>query len=151
MKLRMSLVTRPEVGDPVVRDVTVIADVTQTVGEVAYSLARAGAGDPRLRGVAVRRHAPLTLLVRFPDAPALLLDGGDPLGKSGVRPGAVVEPVLEAHSGGEPHERVPAAFLTVETGGQAGVGFLIPSGQTVIGRDRSGRVELVDGSEAPWF
>jgi len=142
----VSLADRPAGSRQQNKDVTLTADVTATVGEVARGLVRAGAGDPRLVDYAIHRHAPLTLRVAFPNRPGLILDAGDPLGKSGIQSGSMVEPVLESTPGDGQRTKTPVATLTVLSGEQAGVAFIVVQGENFIGRDRANRVELHDQS-----
>ncbi|WP_157432097.1 FtsK/SpoIIIE domain-containing protein [Agromyces italicus] len=94
---------------------------------------------------AVHRHAPLTLLVQYPDGAALMLDSGDAIVASGLRSGSFVEPVLESPAHAEASRaKAPVAYLTVLDDEQEGVTFLAVRGETTIGRDRSNRVELHD-------
>ncbi|WP_348790020.1 FtsK/SpoIIIE domain-containing protein [Leifsonia sp. NPDC080035] len=143
MKVRVSVIAY--VGARAqARDATLTFDATSTVGEVARTLVRGGAGDPRLLPSAVERFAPLTLRVRYPDGSALILDAGDAAAESGLIAGAEVEPVSEASPG--PGQRVKRAVgtVTVLTGLQAGVQFLLVGAETVVGRDRGNRIELHD-------
>lgn len=146
MKLRVSLTEYPAGSRQRTKDVTLTADVTATVGEVARGLVRAGAGDPRLLNFALHRHAPFTLRAAFPGRPGLILDAGDPLGKSGIRSGSMVEPVLESNAGEGQRTKMAVATVTVLTGEQSGVAFNIVQGENFIGRDRANRVELHDPS-----
>lgn len=146
MKLRVSLAEYPATSRQLSTDVTLTVDVTATVGEVARALVRAGAGDPRLLHLALHRHAPFTLRVAFPGRAGLILDAGDPLGKSGIQSGSLVEPVLESNAGEGRRTKVAVATVTVLTGEQAGVAFNVVQGESFIGRDRANRVELHDPS-----
>ena len=128
-------------------DVALTVDVTATVGEVARGLVRAGIGHPRLQPLATHRLAQLTLRVTYPDGSRLVLDAGDAIGSSGLQSGCSVEPQLEATElDGVPRAKAAAARLTVLTGPQEGAQFLIVTGETTVGRDRSNRIELHDGS-----
>ncbi|PRI10084.1 FtsK/SpoIIIE domain-containing protein [Leucobacter massiliensis] len=145
MKLRVSTVKYTNDVDRELHDITLTVDVTATVGEVARSLVRAGAGHPRLHAFAVHRRAPITLLVTYPDGSRLLLDAGDAIGDSGLQSGSSTEPVLEASVvDGAPRARAPIGYLTVLGGEQEGVPFLLVAGETTVGRDRGNRVELHD-------
>ena len=146
MKLRVTLLQRVDAAQRQARDVTVTADVTATVGEVARALVRAGAGDPRLLPYATHRQAPFTLRAEFPDRPTLILDAGDPIGASGLQSGSSVEPVLEAAPGEGRRARAPIAQLTVLDGPQKDVSFLAVQGENLVGRDRGSRIELHDRS-----
>ncbi|WP_314147854.1 FtsK/SpoIIIE domain-containing protein [uncultured Leifsonia sp.] len=142
MKVRVSVIGYA--GAARARDATLTFDATATVGDVARVLVRGGAGDPRLLPLAVERFAPLTLRVRYPDGSALILDAGDAAAESGLIAGVEVEPVAEASPG--PGERVKRAVgtVTVLTGAQEGVQFLLVGAETGVGRDRGNRIELLD-------
>ncbi|QIK62548.1 FHA domain-containing protein [Leucobacter viscericola] len=146
MKLRVTLTRLADHAQRQNRDVTLTADVTATVGEVASGLARAGAGDPQLLPFAMHRQAPLTLKARFADRGPLILDSGDPIGESGLQPGSGVEPVFEAAPGEGARAKVPVAILTVLEGVQKGISFVAVQGENPIGRDRSNRIELHERS-----
>ncbi|GAB3128540.1 FtsK/SpoIIIE domain-containing protein [Glaciibacter psychrotolerans] len=146
MKLRVSLTEYPGGRRPEDQDVTLTADVTATVGEVARGLVRAGAGNPHLLPFAAHRHASFTLRATFPNRPVLILDAGDPLGQSGIQSGSSVEPVLESHAGDGQRTRTPVATVTVLTGEQKDVIFLAVPGENFIGRDRGNRIEIHDSS-----
>ena len=143
MKLRVSAVRYLDDVNRELRDITLTVDVTATVGEVARGLVRAGAGHPNLLPYAVHRRAPMTLLVTYPDGSKLMLDAGDTITSSGLQSGSGVEPVLEATTHDDaPRAKSPVAFLTVLSGDQEGVPFLIVAGETSVGRDRNNRIEL---------
>lgn len=146
MKLRVTLVRTAGQTQTESRDVTLTADVTATVGEVARGLVRAGAGDPQLLPFATHRQAPLTLKVRFAERAPLILDSGDILAESGLQPGASVEPVFEAAPGEGTRAKPAAAVLTVLDGTQKGISFVAVHGENSIGRDRSNRIELHERS-----
>lgn len=55
MKLRVTLNRLADYSQKQSRDVTLTADVTATIGEVAGGLVRAGAGDPQLFPFALHR------------------------------------------------------------------------------------------------
>lgn len=93
---------------------------------------------------ALDRLAPLTLSISFPGQQPLILDGGDVIGESGFRSGAVVEPVLEAHPGNGVRTRNPIATLTVLSGQQEGVEFFASAEENAIGRERTCRIHLLD-------
>ena len=133
-------------GRPCRRDAVLDVDAASAVGEVARALLRAGAGAPGWRRAAVRREAPVTLRIELPGREPLVLDAGDPVGSSGLRSGAVVTPVPERAPGPGRRTRAPRGRLTVGTGAQAGVAFLLVAGEQTIGRDRSNRVQLHDAS-----
>ncbi|MGO2141754.1 MAG: FtsK/SpoIIIE domain-containing protein [Leucobacter sp.] len=147
MKLRVSAVKYLDDVNQELRDITVTVDVTATVGEVSRALVRAGAGHPQLLPYAVHRQAPLTLLVTYADGSKLVLDTGELITASGLQSGSSVEPLLEATPlDAIPRAKSAIAYLTVLSGEQKGVSFLIPSGDTAVGRDRSNRIELHDPS-----
>ncbi|WP_183086105.1 FtsK/SpoIIIE domain-containing protein [Mycetocola tolaasinivorans] len=146
MKIRVSLTFQSSDSTTHVRDATLTADVTATVGEVARTLVRAGAGDPRLLDIAQRGTAPLTIVARHPDRPPLALDRGDALGHSGLLAGSTVEPILERDAVHYQRVRMSTAHIRVLSGPQKDVTFSAVRGETTIGRDRVNRVQLHDSS-----
>lgn len=141
MKLRLTLAGD---ADHAPRDVTITADVTATIGELARSLIRAGVGDRQLESIAANRQAPLTLRATPPGRHAIILDSGDPLNSSGLLSGCTIEPVLESDPGRGTRARAAVAALTVLNGSQRGAVFFAVTGENLIGRDRGSRVELHD-------
>ncbi|WP_336660927.1 FtsK/SpoIIIE domain-containing protein [Leucobacter sp. USHLN153] len=77
-----------------------------------------------------------------PDGTILILDHGDLAAQSGLMSGTRVEPVLESEPGPGERARPTTAMLTVLGGEQDGAQFIAVHGDTLIGRDRSNRVEL---------
>ncbi|WP_223694328.1 FtsK/SpoIIIE domain-containing protein [Leifsonia poae] len=144
MKLRVSVVEFTDDVSTRLRDVVLTVDATSTIGEVARALVRGGAGHPRLLPFAVRRQAPLTVRVTYPDGTVLILDAGDTVAGSGLVAGTEVEPVFEAFPGPGDRARSPIATLTVLSGEQEGVQFLAVGAETTVGRGRGNRIELQD-------
>lgn len=120
------------------------------VSEAARALVRAGAGNPALVKFAVRRAAPLTLRVAIPGHPPIVLDSAELLKDSGIRSGAwiqpMLEPAIETIHEEENFARPPIASLRVLSGAQAGVEFLLPHGNWLIGRATGSRIGLIDPS-----
>lgn len=150
MKLRITLIgyTEDHQQDAGHTDVTLTADVTATVGEIARSLSRAGAGNQKLASIALTHKAPLTLRVHYPDRKPLILDHDDTLQNSGLQSGATVEPVLDAAPGEGERVRTPVAQVTILSGTQKGVTFSAVYGDNTIGSDRSNRIEILDAGVA---
>lgn len=146
MRLKFSLLATEPQGGTTARDIVVTADVTATIGELARTLIRAGGGDQTLLPFAVDRTLPLTVRVHRRHDRPLVLDPDDPLGRAGLRTGAVIEVIREQDAGTAQRAVPPSAHLEVLDGAQAHARFTLVAGDNGIGRDRTNRVELRDRS-----
>jgi S-DNA-T family DNA segregation ATPase FtsK/SpoIIIE len=122
-------------------DLSITADATASVADVAAQLA---ASDPGSSGAGV----PSGLTLRSSAGPARdalsrLLNGEVGILDSGIRSGSVIE-LAQAFPGGDRKQDAAAAVLRVLAGADAGREFPLPSGSSVVGRDRSVDVRLSD-------
>lgn len=135
MKLKVSL-RRP--GDEL--DVSITADATASVGDVAGYLA---AADPSADAVPSASLTLRTSAAATTAAPRLL-DPEVGILDAGIQSGSIIE-VVDSHPGAHQRERQQAvAVLRVLAGPDAGREFPLPSGSSVIGRDRDADVRLSD-------
>ena len=146
MKIRLTLRRDPAEA----KDLAVTVDGLATVADTATELWTA---DPARRGMA----APANLSLRIDEAfvaggmRGIVLNPGDRLLESGLRPGSVVsltqvsEQFAIPGADGPASSRGPAAAtLRVLSGPDAGREFSLPSGTSYIGRDRDADIRLTD-------
>lgn len=134
MKLKLTL-RRP--SSPV--DVTVTADATATVADVARMLLVA---DPQNGGAV---PGPVTLSVVTAGAASRTVDAEASLAESGLLSGAAVDIVRESARFTTSDGRgATVATVRVLSGPDAGTEFPVPSGASLIGRDHGTPVRLSD-------
>src|SRR5687768_6713726 len=146
MKIRLTLRRDPAEA----KDLAVTVDGLATVADTATELWTA---DPARRGMA----APASLSLRIDEAfvaggmRGIVLNPGDRLLESGLRPGSVVSLTQVSEQFGIPGADGPAASrgpaaatLRVLSGPDAGREFSLPSGTSYIGRDRDADIRLTD-------
>ncbi|HEY8280944.1 MAG TPA: FHA domain-containing protein, partial [Leifsonia sp.] len=129
MKLKLSVVV-PGAPD---RDVSLVADVTATVGDLARRLA-IGAGADATRALTLRVEHPGSRQGQVLDAATAVVDSSL---RSGCR--AEIVPVGERRPGDE-LDSTAAAVVRVIEGPDAGRTFRIPRGTSLIGRDTAAAV-----------
>lgn len=139
MKLKLTL--RRPAG---LVDLTVTADGTATIGDVARTLA---AADPQAQPDAV--DTPVTLRLSGPAgeaASARTAHGDATLAESGILSGSTVDVVSDGDrfSGAAGGRGSTVAVLRVLAGPDAGREFALPAGASLIGRDREADVRLGD-------
>jgi len=118
-------------------DLSITADATATVADVAAHLAAADPSAP-----AGSPSTNLTLRADDGAGSARLLDGEAGILDSGIRSGSRIE-VVEAYPGAERQQQA-VAMLRVLTGADAGREFPLAAGAAVVGRDRTVDVRLSD-------
>ena len=135
--MRLRLTARRIAGHAV--DLTVTADATATVADIAESLARA---DTQLAPASVA--APLTLRVEPPDGgtPQVLVRGAN-AGEAGLQPGSVIS-LVPASDRFVTEARNGVAVLRVLTGPDAGLEIPLSPGVYVVGRAASCDIVLAD-------
>lgn len=122
-------------------DLGITADATASVADVAAHLA---AADPASSARAIPGDLTLRTSAGPNEAvPSRLLDGEVGILDSGIRSGSVIE-LAQVFPGGNRQQDEAAAVLRVLAGADAGREFPLPSGSSVIGRDRSVDVRLSD-------
>lgn len=135
MKLKLTL-RRP--SGPV--DLTVTADATATVGDVARVLRMADpAGGDTAAGALT-----LTAWDPFGASGARAMDAATTLADSSLLSGSTVEVVTASPGFGESPRGAPVAQVRVLSGPDAGREFPLPAGAATIGRDHDVDVRLTD-------
>ncbi|SEH56302.1 MULTISPECIES: FtsK/SpoIIIE domain-containing protein [unclassified Leifsonia] len=140
--MRVKLGLRRAHADDV--DIVVTADATATVGDVAWAIVDS---DPTLRASPDPADR-LTLMVSPPESDAFVeLVPETPIGEAAIGSGfnaVVVRCGTEAPSGGSPQRGAAAATVRVMTGPARGAEFLLPAGNSTIGRVAGNDVVLED-------
>lgn len=145
MKIRISAVRYGNGAERILCDGIITADNTTSVHDIADTLIRAGMGSPALVPYALATTVPLTIKTSASSgAMPLILDSASSIGDSGLRQGDIIEPVLESHPGEGTRLHHPIATISVVGGEQDGALYLPSAGDSLIGRDRSCRIRLLD-------
>lgn len=141
MRIRLTLRREPAEA----KDLAVTVDGLATVADIATQL---WAADPSRRGTAPPPNLSLSIEEAFAAGgmKGSVLDRGDNLLESGLRPGSIVSLARLSEQFGTPGaSRGPAAAtLRVLSGPDVGREFSLPSGTSYLGRGRDADVRLTD-------
>ncbi|MDJ0352085.1 FtsK/SpoIIIE domain-containing protein [Pseudarthrobacter sp. PH31-O2] len=141
MRIRLTLRRDPAEA----KDLAVTVDGLATVADIATQL---WAADPSRRGTAPPPNLSLSIEEAFAAGgmKGSVLDRGDNLLESGLRPGSIVSLARLSEQFGTPGaSRGPAAAtLRVLSGPDVGREFSLPSGTSYLGRGRDADVRLTD-------